>query len=179
MVLVTDIFRLETLQPSDASNLSRLMISNGKRFQKYLPITLSQNISEDASKDYIKKKNSEIQNKTEFTFAIKDKDSNAIAGLVILKHLDYQSKLGEFAYCLGSKYSGNGWMTKSIKAVTDFAFSELQLNTLQIVVHKTNTESVNVAERSGFTWVKTLPKEYVSGKSTLDMELYELHKEAI
>lgn len=171
MVLLSEPFLLETLHIEDASGLNHLMISNGKRFQKYLPNTLAQNISEDASISYIQDKIKESENKTEFTFAIKDKDTKQITGLVILKNIT--NKQGEFAYCLGAKYSGNGWVTKSITAATNFAFNELQLNTLQIITHHTNTQSINVAKRCGFYWIKTLVGEFDSEDSPLDMELYQ------
>ncbi len=177
MKLITESFSVEVLKPQDAESLSRLMISNGRRFQKFLPKTLAQNLSEDDSKKYIQKKTAQIQNQTEFTFAIKDIDSAHVAGLIILKNINHQLKQGEFSYCLGQKYSGKGWMTRSIKAVKAYAFNELKLKSLQIIIHKTNVPSIQIAERNAFTWVKTLDKEFVTGKSTLDMELYELQHE--
>ncbi|HLV40301.1 GNAT family N-acetyltransferase [Xanthomarina sp.] len=175
MTFTTETFILEALKPKDASSLSALMILNGKKFQKYLPRTLEQNLSEKDSKIYISNKNKALKNRTEFTLAVKDKETNAVAGLIILKNIDYQLKQGEFAYCIGASFSGKGWITQSIKATSKFAQNKLGLKTLQIIIHKTNSRSINVAERCGFTWTKTLEKEYVSGKSNLDMELYELH----
>ncbi len=166
-------FYITNLKLEDAKSLSHLMMLNAKQFQEYLPKTLSQNLSEEASKIYIKQKNEALQNKTEFTLAIKEKQSQEVAGLIILKNIDYKLKQAEFAYCLGSKFSGNGWITKSVLAIKDFAFNELKLTTLQIIIHHTNIASINVATRAGFIWKKTLENEFVSGKSTLDMELYE------
>lgn len=177
MKLKTESFSLEVLKPEDAESLSRLMISNGRRFQKYLPKILSQNLSESDSRTYIAQKTKAHDNQTEFTFAIKDLETNAVAGLIILKNIKPKLQQAEFAYCLGKKYSGKGWMTQSIKAVIQFAFKTLKLNTLQIIIHKTNKPSVQIAKRNGFAWTKTLDKEHVSGKSILDMELYELHHE--
>ncbi len=88
MKVVTESFSLEFLKPQDAQSLSRLMISNGKRFQQYLPKTLSENLSEADSKNYIQRKTKQIKVKTEFTFAIKDIDSGDVAGLIILKNID-------------------------------------------------------------------------------------------
>lgn len=175
MTFSTETFKLEALKPRDASSLSALMISNGKTFQKYLPKTLEQNLSEEASKTYISTKNKALKNKTEFTFAVKDNETLAVAGLVILKNIDTQLKQGEFAYCIGKKFSGKGWITQSLKATSKFALEELGLKKLQIIIHKTNVSSIQVAERCGFTWTRTLEKEFVSEKSSLDMELYELH----
>lgn len=178
MTFSTETFTLEALKPEDASNLSGLMISNGKSFQEYLPKTLAQNLSETDSSIYISNKNKALINRTEFTYAIKDIETNKIAGLIILKNIDYQIKQGEFAYCVGNKFSGKGWVTQSIQAFTKFAFQELDLKSLQIIIHKTNISSINVAERCGFKWSKTLVNAFTpSGKNSVDMELYELHDE--
>lgn len=178
MTLLSDFFLLETLTPENASSLNRLMISNGKRFQEYLPKTLAQNLSETDSKIYIKKKNQAIKNATGYTFAIKDIETKEVVGLIILKNLDLVKKQGEFAYCLGAKQTGKGWMTQSIMASSQFAFNTLGLTTLQIITHKANIESVNVAKRCGFKWTKTLKNEFTPpGKNPVDMELYELHNE--
>ncbi|WMI68859.1 GNAT family N-acetyltransferase [Mangrovimonas sp. YM274] len=178
MVLSKDTFELATLQHEDAPSLSQLMITNGRRFQLYLPKTLAQNISEEASVNYIAQQREAIIEQTEYTFAIKDLETSKVAGLVILKNLNWNQNQGEFAYCLGNNYTGNGWMVKALKTSIQFAFNDLALQTLNILVHKTNTPSVNVAKRCGFSWVKTLENDYISSaKGPLDMELYQLHNE--
>ncbi len=56
-------------------------------------------------------------------------------------------------------------------------FSKFDLKTLKIIVHKTNLQSIRVAENCHFTWIKTLENEHAPpGEKPLDMELYELYK---
>ncbi|SDB62554.1 ribosomal-protein-alanine N-acetyltransferase [Flavobacteriaceae bacterium MAR_2010_188] len=151
------------------------MIRNGKRFQQYLPKTLSQNLSEESSKKYIKEKNLEIENLEVFTLAIKDIQQKMIAGLIILKEIDQTEKSGEFAYCIGKEFEGQGWVTKSIRAFSEFAFTKLKLLTLHIIIHRNNKASIKVAENSGFEWKRTLYNEFTPiTKVPMDMELYEL-----
>ncbi|MFV0571654.1 MAG: GNAT family N-acetyltransferase [Xanthomarina gelatinilytica] len=178
MTFSTETFKLEALKPEDASSLSALMITNGKSFQQYLPKILAQNLSEADSKIYILNQNKALKKQTEFTFAIKDIETHEVAGILVLKNLDYTLKQGEFAYCIGKRFSGKGWISQSLKAFLEFAINNLGLKRLQIIIHKTNTNSINVAERCGFKWQKTLKNEFsTSGKTPLDMELYELHYE--
>ena len=61
MTFSTETFTLEALKPEDASDLSELMISNGKSFQEYLPKTLAQNLSETDSSIYISNKNKALK----------------------------------------------------------------------------------------------------------------------
>ncbi|MFD2551588.1 GNAT family N-acetyltransferase [Bizionia sediminis] len=177
MKLQTESFSLEVLQPQDAPSLSRLMISNGKRFQEILPDTLAENLSEAHSKTFIQKKNTLRKLGLEFTFAIKDIDTGHVAGLILIKNINYQTKQAEIAYCLGQKFSGKGWMTRSLKAIKNYAFQNLGLQILQLTIHKSNRSSINIAKSNGFVWMQTLTSEYETQSAVLDMELYQLHYE--
>lgn len=174
MILTND-FSLEPLTIEDASSLHHLMISNTERFGLYLPKTLAQNSTLEKSQSYISRKNQEHIDKAQFTFAIKEKLSNAIAGLIILKNIVNKIQQAEFAYGIGANYGGLGLTSKAVSKVIDFANRELKLNKFQIIVHKTNIGSVKVAVKNNFTWSETLTAKFTpKGQKPLDMELYEL-----
>lgn len=170
-----DSFKILALKQEDAKSLNALMVSNQERFKKFFPKTLSDNLTLESSQNYILEKNEKMQSKTEFTFAIKENESQEIAGLIIIKKVNWDIKQGEFAYCLGENYKGNGLIIKAIKVVSDFAFETLKLKTLQIISHKSNLSSIKVAENNNFIWRKTLQNEFKpTDEPPLDMELYEL-----
>jgi ribosomal-protein-alanine N-acetyltransferase len=174
----SDTFYIEFLKTEDALNLNKLFVSNTVRFKRYLPQTLSENRTLDSTKSYIVKRKELMYLKSEYTFKIKDKLTKNIAGLIILKAIDWNIKKGEFAYCIGESYEKNGWMSEAIQAVSKFVFQKLKLKTLQIISHKSNIASIKVAERNNFVWKKTLKHEFTpSGQLPLDMELYELTNE--
>ena len=56
-----------------------------------------------------------------------------MAGLIILKAIDWDRKKGEFAYCIGKKFEGKGFMSEAIQATSTFAFQKLNLKKLQEV----------------------------------------------
>jgi ribosomal-protein-alanine N-acetyltransferase len=173
-----DSFHIDFLKIEDAKNLSEMMIFNTDRFKRYFPITLSKNQSLEDSKNYILEKNKEGQNKSEFTFSIKELISNKIVGLVIIKKIDWKRKQGEFAYCIDKNVENKGWMSKAIKATSKYAFETIGLKKLQIIVHKSNLGSSKVAKNADFVWQRTLLNEYTPpNESVLDMELYELNDE--
>ena len=137
---------------------------------------MADNRTLESTINYIAKKSDAAENKEEFVFAIKDKYLFNIIGLIILKNIDWKNKQGEFAYCIGKRFKGNGLMTEAIIATSQYAFEELGLKTLQIISHKTNLGSVNVALSSGFKWQETLKNEFTPlNEAPLDMELYELN----
>ncbi len=174
MILTND-FSLEPLTIEDASSLHQLMISNAERFGLYLPKTLAQNSSLEKSQSYILRKNQEHVDKSQFTFAIKEKITNVIAGLIILKNIDNKIRQAEFAYGIGVNYGGLGLTSLAVSKIIDFANRELKLNKFQIIVHKTNIGSVKVALKNNFSWSETLKEKFIpKGQEPLDMELYEL-----
>ena len=164
---------LDKLKSTDANQLYQFLYDNKKRLKLFFPVTLEMNSSLEKTKDYISIKNKEIEERTNFTLAIRDKNKEEIAGLIIIKKIDWDKKQGEFAYCIGSEFEGKGLTSFAVKEMTNFAFDELGLKTLQIIAHKTNFGSVKVAENNGFVWQSTLQNEFTPTNDTpLDMELY-------
>ena len=178
MIYSSEHIKVSHLKPEDALHLNKLLVSNTERLKRYLPKTLAANRTLESTKSYIDSKIKAMESHSEFVYTIKDRNTNNIAGLVILKNIDWTKKRGEFAYCIGQKFEGKGWMSEAIKASTKFAVNQLELKTLQIISHKSNKGSVKVAEKCGYKWVETLPEEFTPlNEAPLDMELYELRHE--
>lgn len=174
----TSNFIINQLKTNDAVQLHQFIIDNNERLKRYFPVTLSSNATLEKSIEYITIKNKEITKKTNFTFAIRNISNQEIAGLVILKKIDWIKKQGEFAYCIGSDLEGKGVTSFAVKEMTKFAFDELGLKTLQIITHNTNIGSCKVAENNGFVWKRTLLNEFTPIDETpINMELYELYNE--
>ena len=165
---------IHELQTKDALQLNKFLVSNTERFIRYLPNTLDENGTLESTQIYVKGKIEKALNKIEFVYIIKDKYSIEIVGLILLKNLDWNLKQGEFAYCIGQRYKGHGWMSEAVIAMTKFAVEELGLKNIQIIAHKTNVSSIKVAEQSGFKWQRTMINEFKPlNEAPLDMELYE------
>lgn len=169
---------INPLNPTDAKQLNQFILDNSERLKRYFPVTLSSNTTLEKSIEYIAIKNKEIEEKINFTYAIRDKNDQEIAGLMILKKIDWDKKQGEFAYCIGSQFEGKGLTSFAVAEMTKFAFDDLGLKTLQIMAHKTNLGSIKVALNNGFVWQRTALNEFTpTNESPLDMELYELYNE--
>lgn len=177
MIYSADDIRISLVQKKDALQLNKLLVSNTDRFMKYLPKTLADNSTFGGTQKYIKRKIKAAKKRNEFVYIIHDQHSRNVVGMLILKELDWERKQGEFAYCIGKEYKGRELMSEAVRATSRHAFEVLGLETLQIITHKTNESSVNVAVKSGFKWQKTLEYEFVPLKeSAQDMELYELSR---
>ena len=168
-------FNISEMETKDANSLHQFMVANMEHFEKFLPVTLSQNKTLAKSEAYISEKALENNAKTAITFAIKEKSSDAVAGLIIIKNIDFAKSQGEFAYGIGKDFEGRGWTTGAVREMTDYASQQLGIKTFQIITHKTNLGSCKVAEKSGFLWKSTLINEFTPPNGNpMDMELYEL-----
>lgn len=171
-------FYITPLQLNDADKLNEFMSANVKRFIIYLPNTLAKNLKIETSKAYILAQQQQKEDKLDYTFVLKDINTNSIIGLIILKNIDWKKGKGEFAYCVDKNEESKGIMSSAIQQLSQYPFEKLNLKTLQIITHKTNIGSSKVASNSSFIWVKTLKNEYAPPNApTLDMELYELQHE--
>ncbi len=174
-MILKENFIIDKLKITDANQLHQFILENNERFTRFFPRTLSNNATIEKSIEYIKVKSKEIQDRTNFTFAIRTIDTQKIVGLIIIKKINWTTKTAEFAYCIDAKLEGKGLIKKAVAVMSKFAFNELEMQTLQIIAHKTNLASVKVAEKTGFIWRKTLLNEFTPLNETpLDMELYEL-----
>lgn len=171
-------YYISPIELKDAWNICNLVVANEDRLKRYFPKTLEQNLTPDLSNIFVEKKVKQFNTKEEFLFTIKENESNMLVGLVYIKELDWTKKQGEFAYCIDYNVEGKGITTKAVAVLSNYAFQDLGLETLQIIVHKDNLGSLKVAKNCNFTWIKTLEKGFAPpGESPLDMELYELYKE--
>ncbi|MGC6429758.1 MAG: GNAT family N-acetyltransferase [Jejuia sp.] len=162
----------------DAWKVCNFVVANEDSLKRYFPKTLKQNLTPDLSNIFVEKKVKQFNNKEEFLFTIKKNETNALVGLVYLKELDWTKKQGEFAYAIDYNVEGKGIMTEAIYQLSEYAFAHLGIETLQIIVHSSNSGSKKVAEKCNFLYIKTLRKEHTPpGEDALDMELYELYKE--
>ena len=170
-------FEINPIHKGDAWKICDLCVANSDRLKRYFPKTLEQNLNPTISQLFVDKKVKQLENKEEFLFTLKHSETRELAALIYIKELDWAKKQGEFAYCIGYTFEGQGLTSKAINALSKYAFNELGLETLQIISHKDNIGSIKVALNNNFEWQKTLLNEFTPvGEEPLDMELYELYR---
>ncbi len=178
MTATFDTYYISPIQEKDAWKLCDFVVANEDRLKRFFPQTLALNQTPDLAKHFAKTKVKEFEQKEEFLFTLKENETNALVGLVYLKELDWNKKQGEFAYAIGYPFEGKGITSNAVKALSNHAFTNLGLEVLQIIAHKSNVSSVQVAKKCAFTWQKTLQNKFTPpGENPLDMELYELYNE--
>ncbi len=177
MIAQFDGFEINPIHNGDAWKVCNLIVANTDRLKRFFPKTLEQNLNPTLSQLFVEKKVKQFLNKDEFLFTLKYSKTRELAGLIYIKELNWDEKQGEFAYCIGYTFKGKKLITKAIHILSNYAFNELKLKRLQIIVHKENISSINVALANNFKWMTTLKNKFTPiGEQPLDMELYELEK---
>ena len=86
------------------------------------------------------------------SFVIVRVKDGRIVGTANLSQIFYGPfKNAYLGYLLGAKFTGNGYMTEAINLVLAAAFGRLRLHRIEANVQPTNTPSIRVLERCGFT----------------------------
>ncbi len=129
-------FYVSPIELKDAWNLCNFIVANEDRLKIYFPKTLEQNLNPTLSNIFVEKKVKQFNLKEEFLFTLKAIKSKELVGLIYIKELNWDSKQGEFAYCIDYNAEGKGITSKAINKLSEYAFLELGLETLQIIAHK-------------------------------------------
>lgn len=173
-------FEIAPIQEKDAWRLCDFMVTNSERFQNNFPGTLKQNLNPTLSALFVLEKIRQFSVEEEFLFTIKEQEHRTIIGLIYVKELHKKKGQGELAYCIGYEHEGKGLTTRFLNQIIPWAFTDLELDTLQIVAHKDNKGSTRIAEKLGFSWQETLSKAHTRfDGSTVDMELYEKYRSVL
>lgn len=85
----------------------------------------------------------------DITFLIATRAGTPIGACGIATHDDAAPEIG---YWLGVKHWGQGYGTEAVRAVIDFAFTELAHDSLSAGARVTNPASRRILEKCGFQW---------------------------
>jgi RimJ/RimL family protein N-acetyltransferase len=72
-------------------------------------------------------------------------------GLGLFVSLELEARQGEIGYVVGPAARGKGVATRTLRLLTDWGFSQLGLERIELWIDTTNTGSERVAERAGYT----------------------------
>jgi ribosomal-protein-serine acetyltransferase len=104
--------------------------------------------------------------------------AGVLCGVVRLNYFEWDSKKATIAYFLDADFQGQGIITKAARAVLEFGFVKLELNRVELRCVTTNTGSVRIAERLGFTLEGELREsEWLDGRPVNHFVFGLLHHE--
>lgn len=97
-----------------------------------------------------------------------------LAGCMSLHGVDWNDRKASLGYWLAATWQGKGLITKSCRAVIDYAFAELLLDRIEIQCAADNERSRQVAVRLGFQQEGILRQSWRRQGLLVDQVLYSL-----
>ncbi len=84
-------------------------------------------------------------------FIFRKEDNVLVGGLTLASVRRGVAQAGSLGYWMGEPFVRRGHMTAAVKAVLPFTFSTLRLHRVEAACIPTNTASIRLLERAGFT----------------------------
>jgi len=145
--VVDDAVVLRLLEPRDAEQLFELTDSSRSYLREWLPWVDGTKNAED-TKSFIEMTKKQFASNNGFQAGIWYKGN--LAGVIGFHGMNGANRSTSIGYWLGERYQGSGVMTKSCKALIEYAFRELKLNRVEIRCAEKNLRSRAIPERLGF-----------------------------
>jgi ribosomal-protein-serine acetyltransferase len=132
----------------DAKDLFTLVNRDRVYLREWLP-WLDRNRSVQDTLDFIELSEKQFDKKDALQVCIRFRDE--IAGVIGFHHFDWDNRSASIGYWLAQNLQGNAIVTRSCRLLLNFAFTELQLNRVEIRCALENKKSRAIPERLGFT----------------------------
>ncbi|OMC71765.1 ribosomal-protein-serine acetyltransferase [Paenibacillus sp. FSL H7-0326] len=159
---IDDSSLLALLETKDAEQLYDLINRNRDHIGKWLKFP-SMTLAPEDSKTFIERTRMRYAKDEGYWLGIWCGDT--LVGSIGYVYLDQENKKTEIGYWLGKEYEGKGIITRSVKALINYAFLELKLNKVEIGVATDNTKSRAIPEKLGFKREGELRDyEYINGR---------------
>ena len=144
---------LRTITLEDANNVFALTDKSRLYLREWLP-WLDFTKEEADTSAYIEGclKGQEAQTSLSFVIVFHDE----IVGISGFNTINPSNKIAAIGYWLSEGAQGHGIMTKTVKALLQYAFVVLQLNKVEIRAAEGNAKSRAIPERLGFTMEGTI-----------------------
>lgn len=161
---------LKQLEQADAKDIFKTIHTQRSYLGKWLPFVAFTKELTDSEK-FVESVITAPEDKFEYVFTIRK--SGIFAGIIGFKDTDKLNKKTEIGYWLSEEYQKQGIMTKAVKKLCDFAFSELHINRIQIKCAAGNNPSINIPKRLGFV-LEGIERqgELLSDGHFADLEVY-------
>jgi RimJ/RimL family protein N-acetyltransferase len=104
--------------------------------------------------------------------------TDTLVGVAGLQGIDWDVPKFEIGYWCRTGFTGNGFITEAVRAITSLAFDALGAGRVEIRCDPANLKSARVAERAGFTLEATLKNNEIgTDGSPRDTMIYALTTE--
>lgn len=170
VIKVDENIELRQMELSDSQEIFRLIDSQREYLGRWLPFVEYSKSVADTEK-FVNSIVNASEERFELLFTIRK--SGEFIGLIGFKDTDRINKKSEIGYWLSEREQKRGVMTKSVSALCQYAFNQMDINRIQIKCAVGNESSINIPKRLGFVFEGVERQgELLSGGHFTDLVIY-------
>ena len=147
IIKVREKLELRTLVSGNADEIFEVVDKNRDYLREWLP-WVDDVKSPYNTRESIERWRRELKERTKFTFGVFFGGNHI--GHMGLHNVDWNNESAMIGYWLAPQWQGKGIMTDCVRALVNFGFDELNLNSIHIACAHANKKSRAVPERLGF-----------------------------
>jgi len=164
------IITLRNWQEKDIKSLAKN--ANNKKVWDNLRDDFPNPYTELAAKQWIEIAN---QNNPLTNFAIVYKEK-AMGGIGIILQTDVYREKAEIGYWLGEEHWHKGFVTKALKAMVEYTFTNFDVDRIFAQFFESNVASKRVLEKAGFSFEACLKKSIIKNNQIQDCLIFSVLK---
>jgi ribosomal-protein-alanine N-acetyltransferase len=146
-ILETERLVLRRLTASDSNEIIELR--GNPETMKFIPRPLITNHEEAIA--FLNVIDENIDTNLAINWAITIKGIDKMIGIAGIYRIQPENYRGEIGYMIMPQYHNKGYVTEAAKAITDFGFNQLNLNSIEAVIAPENSASEKVLIKNGYT----------------------------
>lgn len=145
----TDRLLIRMPRPGDGKAVYEAITASKSELRPWLPFAQKEQSEEDTELN-IREAHIAFLKREDLRLLIFSKKTGEFIATSGLHRMDWLVPKFEIGYWIDSRYSGKGYMTEAVQAITDFAFRELKARRVEIRCDEKNIKSRSVPERLGY-----------------------------
>ena len=166
---IADEVELRPFSKENAAEIFAAVKANYKHLQPFLHWA-TEDYSLESADEFVNRTQKAFAEKTSQTFGIFCREK--IVGAIGFVNFNWSSKRTEIGYWIAQNYEGQGIITKSCKALIEYAFDKLKMNRIEIHCATENIKSCAIPERLNFTLEGVLRQSEWRHTRFYDMAIY-------
>ncbi len=155
-----------------AEELNALILENYEHIREWSAWLKDRERSLERTQDFIRRNLKHFAESDGFEICIRHQGK--IAGQIGYNYFNWDDRRTEIGYWLGASFQGKGLITKSCRALVNYAFGELNLTRVEIRCGVRNKKSRRIPERLGFQKEGTLRQAEWLHDHFIDLVIYGL-----
>lgn len=169
-ILSSTLLTLRQIKKSDADQV--LYLRGNPEVMKYIDKPLQKKAEEALA--HIELIESGIQNNNSINWAICLSEDPTLLGIIGYHIIDKINHRAEIGYILHDAYWGKGIANEAIKMVLNFAFTEMNLHSIEARINPENLASKNILLKNNFKKEAYFKENFYANGKFLDTEVFSL-----